>query len=616
MSTLKNHWKKYLYLLIVIGLIVWWFQSCQAEQKTAGKNIAELEGSVFYHQFMNEDKITKIALQNEVIVFGEYQNQEQFITYLSLDLFPELKQRLQERVKAKELEIILPPGAIRDSGGRSIWSILFPFFIFFLIYLVISFVINVARRRAQSNGNGAGLFGFGKSGARVSFGQETTTFDDVAGVDEAKQELQEVVDFLKNREKYVALGARIPKGVLLMGPPGTGKTLLARAVAGESKAPFLSISASEFVEMFVGVGASRVRDLFDQAKKFTSSIIFIDEIDAVGGRRTTGPGMRHEEREQTLQQILTEMDGFDINTNVIVIAATNRPEELDPALLRPGRFDRRVILDRPDIDGRIAILRVHIKNKPVEAQINLQTIAKLTAGFTGADLENLVNEAAILAAKREKKEISMQELEECVDKVSMGPERKSKKISPEEKKITAYHEAGHALVASKLKNTDPVHKISIVARGMAGGYTRILSEERSLLKYSQLKDMLASLFGGYAAEELIFKEPSTGASNDLERATEISHSMITEYGMSEILGPRTFGRRQRLAFLDASSEERNYSEKVAQLIDAEIGRMTSGAHQAAQEILKEHQSRLVVIAECLIAQETIEGEELAKLLTE
>ncbi|MBI4301812.1 MAG: ATP-dependent metallopeptidase FtsH/Yme1/Tma family protein, partial [Chloroflexi bacterium] len=419
----------------------------------------------------------------------------------------------------------------------------------------------------QAQGTNSQAMTFGKSRARMFVGNKpTVTFSDVAGAEEAKQELQEVVEFLKYPEKFAALGARIPRGVLLVGPPGTGKTLLGRAVAGEAGVPFYSISGSEFVEMFVGVGASRVRDLFDQAKRNAPCIVFIDEIDAVGRQRGAGLGGSHDEREQTLNQILVEMDGFDTSTNVIVISATNRPDILDPALLRPGRFDRHVVLDRPDINGRRAILQVHAKGKPLDSEVNLDNLAKQTSGFSGADLANLVNEAAILAARRNKKAISNSELEEAVERVIAGPERKSRLMSQKEKEITAYHEAGHALVARSLPNADHVHKISIVARGMSLGHTRFLpAEDRYLWTRSQFNDMLATNLGGHAAEELVFGEMTTGSENDIEQATKIARRMVMEFGMSDRLGPRAFGRKEELVFLGREiSEQRNYSEKVAE----------------------------------------------------
>ena len=460
------------------------------------------------------------------------------------------------------------------------------------------------------------VMGFARSKARMFSGDKPTiTFADVAGVTEAKEELQEVVEFLRNSEKFLAIGARIPRGVLLVGPPGTGKTLLSRAVAGEAGVPFFSISGSEFVEMFVGVGAARVRDLFEQAKRHAPCILFIDEIDAVGRHRGAGLGGGHDEREQTLNQILSEMDGFDTNTNVIVLAATNRPDILDPALLRPGRFDRRVVLDQPDINGRKAILEVHCKGKPLDSTVNIEVIAKQTPGFSGADLANLVNEAAILAARRGKKEISLLELEESIDRVMVGPERKSRLMSRKEKEITAYHEAGHALVARMLPNADPVHKISIIARGMIAGYTRQLpTEDRYLVTRSQFNDMLATLLGGHTAEEMIFNEMTTGSQNDIERATKIARKMVTEYGMSDKLGPRTFGKREELVFLGKEiSEQRDYSDKVAEEIDAEIRAIIERAYNVAKDILTKNKDKLIQIAQLLIAKESIEGETLDAL---
>ena len=435
------------------------------------------------------------------------------------------------------------------------------------------------------------------------------TFADVAGVEEAKQELQEIVEFLKFPDKFAALGARIPKGLLLVGPPGTGKTLISRAVAGEAGVPFFSISGSEFVEMFVGVGASRVRDLFDQAKRNSPCIVFVDEIDAVGRQRGAGLGGSHDEREQTLNQILVEMDGFDTNTNVIVIAATNRPDVLDPALLRPGRFDRQVVLDRPDIRGRTSILQVHAKGKPLETSISLQTLARQTPGFSGADLANLLNEAAILAARRNKRKIGMSELEEAIDRVIAGPARKSRIISEREKAITAYHEVGHALVARMLPNTDPVHKVSIVARGQAGGFTMLLpTEDRYLWSKPQFEDVLAYALGGHVAELIIFGEVTTGASNDIERVTKIARSMVTEYGMSSRIGPMALGHKDELVFLGRDfGEQRNYSEQTAREIDEEIRRIIQDAFDKAHNVLLQNKTRLIMISERLIKEETLEG---------
>ncbi|MCS6802335.1 MAG: ATP-dependent zinc metalloprotease FtsH [Dehalococcoidia bacterium] len=490
-------------------------------------------------------------------------------------------------------------------------------FVNFLPLLLFGGLLLFMMRQGQNAGNQA--FSFGKSRARMFGGNKpTVTFADVAGVDEAKQELQEVVEFLKYPERFAALGARIPRGVLLVGPPGTGKTLLAKAVAGEAGVPFFSISGSEFVEMFVGVGASRVRDLFDQAKRNAPCIVFVDEIDAVGRQRGAGLGSSHDEREQTLNQILVEMDGFDTNTNVIVIASTNRPDILDPALLRPGRFDRQVVLDRPDINGRKQILEVHARGKPFDRTVNLETIAKQTPGFSGADLANLLNEAAILAARRNKKLIGMDELEEAIDRVVAGPERKSRVITDREKEVTAYHEAGHALVGHLLPNADPVHKISIVSRGMMGGYTRFLPEEdRHLWSKSQFLDQLAVAFGGRAAEAVVFGEITTGAENDIKQATSIARAMVTEYGMSERLGARTFGRREELVFLGRDiNETRNYSEKMAEEIDQEVHALIMTAYQRAIDVIQQNRDKLDAIAKYLIEHETMDAAELARVLGE
>jgi len=463
-------------------------------------------------------------------------------------------------------------------------------------------------RQAQGSNNQA--LSFGKSRARMVTGNRSTvTFHDVAGVEEAKQELAEVVEFLKYPEKFAALGARIPRGVLLIGSPGTGKTLLAKAVAGEAGVPFFSISGSEFVEMFVGVGASRVRDLFDQAKRNAPCIVFVDEIDAVGRQRGAGLGGGHDEREQTLNQILVEMDGFDTTSTIIVVAATNRPDVLDPALLRPGRFDRQVILDRPDMRGRKEVLEVHAKGKPLDKSVSLETLAKQTTGFSGADLANLLNEAAILAARRNKKAIFMSELEEAIDRVMAGPERKSRLISDDEKRVTAYHEAGHAVAAAILPNVDPVHKVTIVARGMSGGHTRILpAEDRYLYTRSQFEDTLVWTLGGRAAEMLIFGEMTTGAENDIEQATKLSRRMVMEYGMSSRLGPMAFGHKEEMVFLGRDlGEQRNFSDSVAEEIDGEVRRLITEAYSRAMAILTEHKDKLILVAERLVAEETLQG---------
>jgi cell division protease FtsH len=463
-------------------------------------------------------------------------------------------------------------------------------------------------RQAQGAGNQA--LSFGKSRARMFAGDKpSVTFDDVAGVEEAKQELAEIVEFLREPEKFISLGARIPKGVLMVGPPGCGKTLTAKAIAGEAGVPFFSISGSEFVEMFVGVGASRVRDLFDQAKRNSPCIIFMDEIDAVGRHRGAGLGGSHDEREQTLNQILVEMDGFDTDTNVIVVAATNRPDILDPALLRPGRFDRRVVLDRPDRRGREQILGIHIKGKPIADDIDLGVIAKQTPGFVGADIENMVNEAAILAARRNEKQIYMQDFQEAIEKVIAGPERKSRVIPEKERQIIAHHEAGHALVMKLTPDCDPVHKVSITARGMAGGYTLSLPvDDRYLKNQSKFEADLVALMGGRAAEELIFEEVTTGASNDLDRATKMARAMVMRYGMSEKLGPLMFGEKEEMVFLGKEiGEQRNYSEEIARQIDREVRRIIEGAYTKAVKLLQDNRVKLEEIADRLLQEETLDA---------
>lgn len=501
------------------------------------------------------------------------------------------------------VKVTILPGGI--DWGTLLLAVL-PFVAFGVLIFFIFFRARGINNQAMS---------FGRSRARLFPGDKpSVTFDDVAGVDEAKQELHEVVDFLKTRERFQTLGARIPRGILLVGPPGTGKTLLARAIAGEAGVPFFSISGSEFVEMFVGVGASRVRDLFDTAKRHAPCIIFIDEIDAVGRHRGAGLGGSHDEREQTLNQILTEMDGFDTNVNVIVLAATNRPDILDPALLRPGRFDRRVVLDLPDVVGRMAILKVHTKNKPIAPSVNLETLAKETAGFSGADLANLVNEAAILAARRGKKSVDMPELEESIDKVIAGPERRSKRISPKEKEKIAYHEAGHAVVARLLPNAEPPHKISIIARGMALGYTKQLEEDHYLQAPSQLNDKIAVFLAGHAAEKLVYGESASGVHDDIKRATYLARTMVTDLGMSEKLGPRTFGDKQELVFLGREiSEQKDYSDKTAEAIDREIDAIIRTQYDRALKLLTNYRNVLVKLAETLISKETLDYDDLEAL---
>ena len=480
--------------------------------------------------------------------------------------------------------------------------------------LVIGGFIFFMMRQAQGTNNQA--MSFGKSRARMFLGNKTVvTFADVAGVDEAKTELQEVVEFLKYPEKFNSLGARIPRGVLLVGPPGTGKTLMARAVAGEAGVPFFSISGSEFVEMFVGVGASRVRDLFDQAKRNSPCIVFVDEIDAVGRQRGAGLGGSHDEREQTLNQILVEMDGFDTNTTVIVVAATHRPDVLDPALLRPGRFDRQVILDRPDMKGRLAILKVHTKGKPLDKNISVEEVARQSPGFSGADLANLVNEAAILAARRNKKVVGQNEFAEALERIVAGPERKSRVISDDEKRIIAYHEGGHAVVQRILPKCDPVAKVTVISRGMALGYTMALpTEDRYLQSKTEFEDKIAGLLGGNVSERLVFGDTTTGASNDIEKATDLARRMVTEFGMSDRLGPLSFGKRDEMVFLGRSmGESRDYSDDVAKMIDEEVRAIIDRAYERATEVLTAHRDRLDRLAEKLIAEESVDGPEFEKL---
>ena len=502
---------------------------------------------------------------------------------------------------------------IKEGSNNAFWiTMLVNILPFVLIIGFFYFML----RQAQGSGNQAMMFG--KSQARLADdNKKKVTFADVAGATEAKQELIEIVEFLKYPQKFIALGAKIPKGVLLFGPPGTGKTLMAKAVSGEAGVPFFSISGSEFVEMFVGVGASRVRDLFNKAKKNAPCIIFIDEIDAVGRQRGTGMGGSHDEREQTLNQILVEMDVFETDTNVIVIAATNRPDVLDPALLRPGRFDRRVVLDMPDIQDRTAILKIHAKNKPLAKNVILETIAKQTPGFSGADLQNILNEAAILAARDNKKEISMDDIEKSVEKIYLGPERKSAVMNEKEKKITAYHEAGHALVGHMLPNTDPIHKISIISRGMALGVTWSLpSEDKKLITKSELADDIAMMLGGRVAEKVFFNEITTGAANDIEKATKMARDMITRYGMSDKLGNQIYGRRDEFVFLgkELGEHQKDYSEVVAAKIDDEISAFIKEAYKKAEKLVVANKKKLEKVASVLLEKETIESEEFNRLM--
>ena len=499
-------------------------------------------------------------------------------------------------------------------SNSSIWVSLLP-----TIMIIILFVVFIFFFTQQSQGGGSsgrGVMNFGKSKAKmVTPDNKRVTFDDVAGADEEKAELEEIVDFLKQPARYVEMGARIPKGVLLVGPPGTGKTLLAKAIAGEAGVPFFSISGSDFVEMFVGVGASRVRDLFEQAKKNSPSLIFIDEIDAVGRQRGAGLGGGHDEREQTLNQLLVEMDGFGANEGIIMIAATNRPDILDPALLRPGRFDRQIMVGRPDRKGREAVLEVHTKKKPLDTNVSLEVLAKRTPGFSGADLENLANEAALLAVRKNKKKIGMDEFEEAITRVIAGPEKKSRTISEHDRKLTAYHEAGHAVVMKCLKNSDPVHEISIIPRGMAGGYTMHLpTEDRAYTSKEKLLDEMVGLLGGRVAEKLILGDISTGAKNDIDRASSIARAMVMEYGMSDKIGTISYGSDNNEVFLGRDlGRGRNFSEEVGAMIDKEIKSLISNAYNTAEELLKENVNKLHAVASTLLEKEKIDGKEFEEI---
>jgi len=511
-------------------------------------------------------------------------------------------------------EQLNPENVVIEVSPPSIWGSILSSALYILPLLFMAGLFWFIMRQAQGSNNAA--MSFGKSRARMFSGEHpTVTFSDVAGADESKQELAEVVEFLKEPQKFIQLGARIPKGVLLVGPPGTGKTLLAKAVSGEAGVPFFSISGSEFVEMFVGVGASRVRDLFDQAKRHSPCIVFVDEIDAVGRQRGAGLGGSHDEREQTLNQMLVEMDGFDTDTNIIIIAATNRPDILDPALLRPGRFDRRVTLDRPDVKGREAILKVHVKGKPLEPRTDLASVARGTPGFVGADLENLVNESAILAARRNKKAIGQSEMEEAIERVVMGPERKSRLISDEEKRIIAYHEAGHAVVANAIAEADPVQKVTIVGRGQAGGVTWFRpDEDRVLMSRRKLLATLAMALGGRAAEELVFDDITSGASNDIEQVTRMARAMVTRMGMSAELGTMVYGQKEELIFLGREiSEQRDYSEAVAEQIDREVRKIVEEAYKVAKGLVKKYRKQLDLVAKKLLEVESITREEFEKL---
>ena len=592
---MNKFFKNVLFYLLIIMVIIWMFD-LYGEKNSKPADISYTS----FMQHVQQDEIKQVTIVDNVIS-GKLKDGKEFSTVAPND------SKLVEKLEAKKVDIKaeLPP---QPPWWMSILSSILPMLIIVGLWFMLM---------NQGGAGGGKVMNFGKSRAR-RYDEEKLkiTFKDVAGAEEAKQELEEVVEFLKHPQKYNDLGAKIPKGVLLYGPPGTGKTLLAKAVAGEAGVPFFSISGSDFVEMFVGVGASRVRDLFDQAKKSAPCIVFIDEIDAVGRQRGAGLGGGHDEREQTLNQLLVEMDGFSANEGIIMIAATNRPDILDPALLRPGRFDRQIVVDRPDIKGRTEILKVHVKGKPIGQDVNLDVIAQRTPGFTGADLSNLVNEAALLTARKDKKAINMPEMEEAAERVIMGPERKSRVISDNEKRLTAYHEGGHTIVGMLLEHTDPVHKVTIIPRGRAGGYTLSLpKEDKYYATRSEMLDELKVLLGGRVAEALVLKEISSGASNDLQRATQLARQMICEYGMSENIGPVTFGHRQDQVFLGRDiARDKDYSEEVAAEIDKEVRSFMEDAYAATEKLLSDNIDKLHVIAKALMEKETLEEEEINQLV--
>ena len=591
----------YFALVVVLGLVFWFtYQSIQGNQNSNEWSYSALLSNI------NDGSVKTVEVKGTDAVATDNNGTKHNVTV------PDCSSSSNDWCTqyASKTNIKLD----NNNSGTYLLSVLLPNII--LVVLIAAFMWWVLRQ-TQSGNNQA--ISFGRSRARMIAGDKPAiTFADVAGVDEAKQELSEIVEFLKYPEKFVALGARIPKGVLLVGPPGTGKTLLSKAVAGEAGVPFFSISGSEFVEMFVGVGASRVRDLFDQAKKNSPCIVFVDEIDAVGRQRGAGLGGGHDEREQTLNQLLVEMDGFDTNTHVIVIAATNRPDVLDPALLRPGRFDRHVTLDRPDIKGRRAILDVHARNKPLDSTVDLDVLGRQTPGFSGADLANLINEAAILAARANKKVIGMDELEEAIARVIAGPERKSRRISDHEKEVIAYHETGHALVMKALPHADPVHKVSIISRGMALGWTLSLpAEDKYLISKDELMDQIAGIMGGRVAEEIVFGDVTSGAENDIQKATQMARRMVTQWGMSDKLGTVTMGHKEELVFLGRDlGEQRNYSEEVAAIIDEEIRSIINHGYQTAKGILVARRGKMDAVVERLKVVETLDGKELDAILNQ
>jgi cell division protease FtsH len=604
-SSKLTRWFVYLLIIVAIGAILWGYNSSgtpveelaisELAQQVKEGQVAELqvsgdgrEVSVHYRSSARPDARTQIS--------GVSSLEEVLATY-----------GVAEEDFAEHDLVVSYETPSQWGGLLNLLSIFVP------SLLIIGFIYFIMRQ-AQGTNNQA--LSFGKSKARMFTGDHpTVSFDDVAGCDEAKEELQEVVEFLKEPDRFVSFGARIPKGVLLVGSPGTGKTLMAKAVSGEAGVPFFSIAGSEFVEMFVGVGASRVRDLFEQAKRHSPCIIFIDEIDAVGRQRGAGLGGSHDEREQTLNQILVEMDGFGTDIHIIILAATNRPDILDPALMRPGRFDRRVVIDRPDVRGREAIFRVHMRGKPLASDVNVNILAKATPGFVGADIENTVNESALLAARRSKKAIGMSELQEAIERVQLGPERKSRIMSDEDKEITAYHEAGHALVSHFLPHAQSVRKITIIPRGMAGGVTWFMEDDLQFYSRSKFHALIATALGGRVAEEIVFGEITTGASNDLQQITKMARAMVTQYGMSDELGPRVYGDKQELVFLGREiSEQRDYSDAIAEKIDSEVRQIIDSEHERAKAILLEHRVALDKLAHKLLEVETLEADEFVALI--
>ena len=599
----SNGQTNFVYLLILISIVAMVFMNINQDSGQTVMSINELAAQI------TQGNVKSIVEDENTLTVTLKDGQEKTATKESGSTLVE--QLLNYGVTTDALNHANVAISVKQPSQ---WNAVLSFLGYILPFLIVGVAFFLIFRQAQGSNNAA--ISFGKSRARMFSGdQPKVTFTDVAGVDEAKEELQEVVEFLREPQKFISLGARIPKGVLLVGPPGGGKTLLAKAVSGEAGVPFFSISGSEFVEMFVGVGASRVRDLFDQAKKHSPCIIFIDEIDAVGRHRGAGLGGSHDEREQTLNQMLVEMDGFDTDTNVIIMAATNRPDILDPALLRPGRFDRRVVLDRPDMRGREAILNVHVKGKPLAPSVNLNILAKATPGFVGADLENLVNEGAILAARRNKKQITQSEFEEAIERVIAGPERKSRLINEDEKRIIAYHEAGHAIVIAALPEADLVQKISIISRGMAAGYTIALPEDdRTLMSKNKMMAEIIGLLGGRASEEIVFNDITSGAANDIENVTKLARKMVTRLGMSTELGPMVYGQKDELVFLGREiGEQRDYSEAVAEKIDQEVQKLVGDSYAKAKKILTKYRTKLDEVANRLLEVETLSREDFEKI---